>query len=135
MPDPTTPTRATASAIVVALAIASLTTAGASAGVATLLTGSPSPSMWVQAYEHANECRQAGAENDPNCSAGAAEALTKLRIAAELESKAKGLALAGKSPITRPVSRRVARPSPEPRLSAPVQAPRPPTDEIEPLDG
>ena len=137
MPDRMPSTRATASSIVVALAIAALTTAGASAGVATALTGSPNPSVWLQAYEHAKECRQAGADNDPNCSAAAAEALTKLRIAAEIESKAHGVGLVGKSPVTRPVPRHVARPLPAPVfLAAPIQtAPRPPAGEVEGLDG
>jgi hypothetical protein len=136
MPDRMPSTRATASSIVVALAIAALTTAGASAGVATLLTGSPSPSVWLQSYEHAKECQQAGAEKDPNCSAAAAEAMTKLRIAAEIESKAH-LASVGKSPATRHVTRPVARPSPAPVfLAAPIQAPpRPPAGEVEGLDG
>ena len=131
MPDPTTPTRNTASKIVVALAVAALTTAGAGAGAATLLTGSPSPSAWLQTYEHSKECRQAGAENDPNCSAAASEAITKLRIAAEIESKAKSLVAARPPSPTRPV----ARPLPAPRLAAPVQAPRPPSDETDSLDG
>lgn len=135
MPDPITPTRATASSIVVALAIAALTTVGASAGVATLLSGSPSPSVWLQSYERAKECRQAGAEQDPNCSAAAAEALTKLRIAAEIESQAHALASAGKSPVSRRVLRPVVHPLPAPLLAAPVQAaPRPPSGETEGLD-
>lgn len=125
MPDPTTPSRDTASKLLVALAVAALTTAGAGAGTATLVTGSPSPSVWLQAYEHAKECRQAGAKNDPNCSAAAAEAITKLRIAAEIESKAKSLAAARKLAPTR----HVALPKPAPQLTAPLQAPRPPTDD------
>jgi hypothetical protein len=131
MPDSTTPTRARASTIVVALAVAALTTAGAGAGAATVLTGSPSPSAWLQTYEHAKECRQAGAENDPNCSAAAAEAIAKLRIAAEIESKAKNLVATRKPIPTRPV----ARPVPAPQVAPPVPAPRPPSDETEGLDG
>ena len=131
MPDPNTSTRATPSTLVVALAVAALTTAGASAGAAMFLTGSPSPSVWLQTYEHANECRQVGAANDPNCSAAAAEAITKLRIAAEIESKAKSLAAARTPSPTRPV----ARPLPVLQLAAPVLAPRPPSDETDGLDG
>jgi hypothetical protein len=131
MPDPTTPTRATASTIVVGLAVAALTTAGVGAGAATLLAGSPSPSAWFQTYEHAKECRQAGAQNDPNCSAAAAEAIAKLRIAAEIESKAKNL-FATRKPIP---ARPVARPVPAPQVAPPVPAPRPPSDETEGLDG
>jgi hypothetical protein len=131
MPDPITPKRATASTIVVALAVAALTTAGAGVGAATLLTGSPNPSAWLQTYEHAKECRQQAAGNDPNCSAAAAEALIKLRIAAEIEGKAKSLAAARRSPATRPV----AQPRPAPQPAAPVQAPRPPSDDAGGLDG
>jgi len=131
MTDPTTPKRATASTIVGALAVAALTTAGAGVGAATLLTGSPNPSAWLQTYEHAKECRQAGAENDPNCSAAAAEALVKLRIAADIESKAKRLAAARRSVPAPPV----ARPRPAPRIPAPVPAPRPPSDDGGGVDG
>lgn len=125
MPDPSTPTRATASKIVVVLAVAALTTAAAGAGAATLLTGSPSPSAWLQTYEHAKECRQVGAQNDPNCSAAAAEAIIKLRIAAQIESKAKSLVAARKPIPKQPVARHV----PAPQVAGPVQAPRPPSDD------
>ena len=135
MPDPTTSRRATASTIVVALAVAALTTAGAGVGAATLLTGSPNPSAWLQTYQHAKECRQVGAETDPNCSAAAAEALFKLRVAAEIESKAKTLATARRVPAPRPALQPVARPQPAPLLAAPVQAPRPPSDDAGGLDG
>jgi hypothetical protein len=130
MPDPTTSKRVTASTIVVVLAVAALTTAGAGVGAATVLTGSPNPSVWLQTYQHAKECRQVGAETDPNCSAAAAEALVKLRIAAVIESQAKGLATARRAPAPRPV----ARPQPAPLLAAPVQAPRPPSDDGGGLD-
>ncbi|HEY2599622.1 MAG TPA: hypothetical protein VGJ79_14225 [Candidatus Dormibacteraeota bacterium] len=127
MPDPTTHARGPASTIVVALAVAALTTAGAGTGVATLLTGSPSPSVWLQAYEHSRECHQAGAANDPRCSAAAAEAIVKLRIAAELESKAKSLIAARPSP---PPVLPVARPKPATQPVAPAfRAPLPPSDD------
>lgn len=131
MPDPTAPKRATASTIVVALAVGALTTAGASAGAASLLTGSPNPSIWLQTYEHARECRQVGAESDPNCSAAAAEALVKLRIAAAIESRAKQLAAARRTPVHRPAS----QPQPAPMLAPPVQAARPPADDSGGGDG
>lgn len=125
MPDPTPPKRATAPAIVVALAVAALTTAGASAGAASLLTGSPNPSAWLQTYERTMECRQVGAESDPNCSAAAAEAFVKLRVAAQIESQAKKLAAARRIPAHGPAS----RPQPAPMLATPVQAARPPADD------
>ena len=130
MPDRTAAAATTASSIVVAMAIAALTTAGASAAVATLLTGSPSPSAWLRSYQHAQECRQAGALNDPNCSAAAAEAITKLRIAAEIESKSRVVARGGKSAITHTGSRRVPPPPQVPQPYVPVMAaPRPPSDD------
>jgi hypothetical protein len=127
MPDTNPRARGPASTIVVALAVAALTTAGAGAGVATLLTSSPSPSVWLQAYQHSRECHQAGAVNDPNCSAAAAEAIVKLRIAAELESKAKSLVAARPTP---PAAPHVARPRPVAQPAAPVfRAPPPPSDD------
>lgn len=125
MPDPTTSKRSTASGMVIALAVAALTTSGAGAGAASLLTGSANPAVWLQAYKHAQECRQAGAESDPNCSVAAAEALVKLRIAAEIESQAKKLDTAGRTPADRPAT----RPQLAPVLAPPVQAARPPADD------
>ena len=135
MPDPTTSRRGTASAIVVALAVAALTTAGAGVGAATLLTGSPNPSAWLQTYEHAKECRQVGSETDPNCSAAAAEALFKLRVAAGIESKAKTLATARRVPAPKHALPPMTRPQPAPLLAAPVPAPRPPSDDGGGFDG
>jgi hypothetical protein len=131
MPDLATRTRSTASSTVIAFAVAALTSAGASAGAATVLTGSPNPSVWLQAYQHVRECRQVGAETDPNCSAAAAEALVKLRIAGVIESRAKSLAAARKSPASRPV----APLQPPATFAAPVLPPRPPSDDGEGVDG
>lgn len=101
-----------ASRLVVVIAVGALTTAGAGAGVATLLTGSPSPSAWFQAYQHTNECRQPGAAQDPRCSSAAAQAIFERSLAAGLELKAKQLS-------ARTNHRAPAAPT--------VQAPRTPT--------
>jgi hypothetical protein len=89
---PADPSSARASKLIIAIAVGALTTAGAAAGAATLLTASPNPSVWLHAYQRANECRQAAADRDPNCSTAAAQAMLELRIAATIESKAKSLA-------------------------------------------
>lgn len=81
-----------ASKLLVAVAVGALCTAGASAGAATLLTGSPSPSVWIATYQHTAECHQAGAVQDTRCSAVAVQAAAEQRLADSLESKAKALA-------------------------------------------
>jgi hypothetical protein len=113
-----------ASKVVVAMAVGALSTAGAGAGAATLLTGSTSPSTWLQAYRHASQCHQAAADQDPDCSVAAAQAIMEKRIAAEIESKAKSLAAQRKkSPPTAP-SRPIV--DPNPGSVAPVAAPAAP---------
>lgn len=84
--------RQAASRFLVAVAVGALCIAGASAGAATLLTGSPSPSVWVATYQRSAECHQAQAAQDPRCSVAAAQALAELRLATSLEGKAKDLA-------------------------------------------
>ncbi len=81
-----------ASKLLVAIAVGALCTAGASAGAATLLTGSPSPSVWFATYQRAAECHQAASNQDPRCSIAAAQAAAEQRLADSLESKAKALA-------------------------------------------
>ena len=80
-----------ASRLMTAIAIGAFTTAAAGAGTAILLTGSASPAAWVAAYEHSQECALAGAAQDPNCSAAAAQALAEQRLAAQLEQQASDL--------------------------------------------
>jgi hypothetical protein len=105
------------SKLVVAIAVGALTTAGVGAGTATLLTGSPDPFTWFQAYRHSSECRQAGAVQDPSCSAAAAQAIFERNLAAGIEQKAKDLSARVKN---RPASVLVATPRPTARPPDPL---------------
>jgi len=78
--------------LLVAVAVGALCTAGASAGAATMLTGSPSPSVWASTYERTAACSRPGSVRDPRCSVAAAQAAAEQRLADSLESKAKALA-------------------------------------------
>lgn len=119
-----------ASRLVVVIAVGALTTAGAGAGAATLLTGSPSPSAWLQAYRHTAECRQPDAAQNPRCSSAAAQAIFERSLAAGLELKAKQLSARANNPAP-------ARPTQAPRVATSSPAlPRaqPPSDDSGGLD-
>lgn len=107
-----------ASRMLVAVAVGALCIAGASAGAATLLTGSPSPSVWISTYQRSAECHQVQAAQDPRCSVAAAQAAAELRLAASLESKAKALAAqqAASAAANQPTT---SAPDPAPPLAAP----------------
>ena len=108
-----------ASKLLVAIAVGALCTAGASAGAATLLTGSPSPSVWIATYQRTAECHQAASNQDPRCSIAAAQAAAEQRLADSLESKAKALAAQdGKSSSAAPILQADA-----PAVPAPAAAP------------
>jgi hypothetical protein len=68
-----------ASRLVVVIAVGALTTAGAGAGAATLLTGSPSPSVWLAAYGITSES-PAGRSPEPRCSSAAAQAISSAAL-------------------------------------------------------
>jgi hypothetical protein len=114
-----------ASKLLVAVAVAAFCTAGASAIAATLLTGSPSPSVWFATYQRTAECHQAAAVQDPQCSVAAAQAAAEQRLAASLESKAKALAAqSGQPSSTAPTSQAASPVVPAPAPLAPAAPPR-----------
>lgn len=118
-----------ASKLLVAVAVAALCTAGASAGAAALLTGSPSPSVWFATYQRTNECHQTAAVRDPRCSIAAAQAAAEQRLADSLESKAKVLAAqngqsSSAAATPQAVSPAVPAPAPAAAPPAPAAAPR-----------
>ena len=98
------------------IAVGALSTAATGTGVALLLTGSANPSAWVATYQHARECAQPSAAEDPNCSAAAAQALVEARVALQLEQQAQAL-----NSIRRPAS----TPKPVSPAPAPAAAPMP----------
>lgn len=108
-----------ASKLVVAIALGALTTAGAGVGAATLVTGSPQPSAWLEAYRHSTECRQAGAAEDPGCSPAAAQAIFERNLAAGIEQKAKILARVKNNAA--PARTTAAPPSAPPPAQAPMR--------------
>jgi hypothetical protein len=115
-----------ASKLLVAIAVGALCTAGASAGAATLLTGSPSPSVWLAAYQRTAECHQPDAVQDPRCSVAAAQAAAEQQLADSLESKAKALAAQNGQPSNAAPAAQAADPAPAPAAAplAPAAAPR-----------
>ena len=118
------------------IAVGALTTAAAGAGAAYLLTGSANPSAWVATYQHARECAQPSAPQDPNCSAAAAEALVEARVALQLEQQAQaldGTRRPAPAPQPQPVPPATA-PAPAAVPAAPAPAPRS-DDSGEPGDG
>jgi hypothetical protein len=117
------------SRLLVAVAVGALCTAGASAGAATVLTGSPSPSVWIATYERSAECHQASANQDPRCSVAAAQAAAEQRLADSLESKAKALAAQhdrASSDAPNQQAAPAAVPDPAPVAVAPAPAAAPP---------
>jgi hypothetical protein len=120
-----------ASRLVVVIAVGALTTAGAGAGAATLLTGSPSPSAWLQAYRHTSECRQPDAAQNPRCSSAAAQAIFERSLAAGLELKAKQLSARLDSPAPAQPTRQAPR---APASSPAVPRAQTPSDDSGGLD-
>lgn len=107
-----------ASRLLAAIAVGALSTSAAVAGTAITLTGSASPGVWVAAYRHSQECAAAGAAQDPNCSAAAAQDWAQRQLAAQLEQQA--AQLKSKQPA-------VADPQGDqggPAVSAPAVAPQ-----------
>jgi hypothetical protein len=105
-----------ASRLLTAIAIGAFSTAAAGAGMATVLTGSPSPSAWVAAYQRSHECALDKAARNPSCSVAAARALAEQQVAAQLEQQASQLR-AKPAPVLRP-----SHVSGEPASAAPSQS-------------
>lgn len=124
---------AAASRLMSVIAVGALTTAAAGAGAACLLTGSANPSAWVAAYQHARECAQPAAAQDPNCSAAAAEALVEARVALQLEQQAQNLN-ATSTPRPAP-ARPSVPPAPAPAAARPPVAAPPPTHADDTAEG